>query len=233
VTNYSKGFIQAVSPLGENVWASETPTDDFYDELHLSHDGQFISLAENLFNNENGELIPFNPEYRVNEYIFGEGGHKFMRSMHRIIQWEYGPSGFELLSEGTVGGDEMATLSPLGSFVDASGIVWIFYRNNSRTEQLLLWMTPEGELIGRRTIERSVHNLLTIDDENSLLTECMGFEQTQTLECKAYSPLSTEPIWEVQAMDIPPFNGGFYDGETIYLLGEDDSITAVFVGSPN
>jgi hypothetical protein len=74
---------------------------------------------------------------------------------------------------------------------------------------------------------------LTVDDENSLLKECMGFEQTQTLECKAYSPLSSEPIWEVQVADIPPFISGIFDREYVYLIGEDNSITAVFVGSPN
>ena len=54
----------------------------------------------------------------------------------------------------------------------------------------------------------------------------------QTMECKAYLSISEEPIWEVNLEDIPPFIGGVIEGDHIYLFGEDNSITAVFIGSP-
>ena len=93
-------------------------------------------------------------------------------------------------------------------------------------------MTAEGELLGRYLIERSIDNFASIDMEESLLTECWGFEDTQTLECKAYTPTSAEAVWEVQVGDIPSFMWGVIEGEQAFLIGEDDSITAVHIGSP-
>jgi hypothetical protein len=66
--------------------------------------------------------------------------------------------------------------------------------------------------------------------EKSLLTECIGFEDTQTIECTAYSPKSFEPIWEVVAKDIPSYYAGMLIEDYLYLFGEE--IYAVFVGEP-
>ncbi|MHA2401622.1 MAG: outer membrane protein assembly factor BamB family protein, partial [Candidatus Kariarchaeaceae archaeon] len=234
VTNYSKGFIQAVSSSGDEIWASETPTNDFYDDLHISPDGQFISLAEDLFETSSGEIITYNPENRIDEFIFGDSGHNFMRSQHTVAQWQYGPSGIEILSEGIASEEDATPRPPLGSSADSKGIVWLYYPESyTGGGTVIVWMTAEGELLGRRLIERSIYNFVSIDMENSLLTECWGFEQTQTLECKAYSPNFAEPVWEVQVEDIPPFIWGEIEGEQVFLIGEDNSITALHIGNPN
>lgn len=233
VTNYSTAFIQSVSPTGDELWVSETHTNDFYDELHISSDGQFISLAEDLFETSGGELINYNPENRIDEFIFGDSGHNFWRSKHTVSQWQYGPSGLEIISQGIASEEDATPRPPLGSSVDAEGNVWFYYPESyTGGGTIVVWMTAEGELLGRYLIERSVDNFATIDMEDSLLTECWGFEDTQTLECKAYTPTSAEAIWEVQVGDIPPFIWGVIEGEQAYLIGEDDSITAVHIGSP-
>jgi hypothetical protein len=69
--------------------------------------------------------------------------------------------------------------------------------------------------------------------EKSLLTECLGFEQTIILECTAYSPTSVEPVWNVQVSDIPPFLRGVIQGDQVYLFGEENSVTGVYIGSLN
>jgi peptide/nickel transport system permease protein len=233
VTDYGKGFIQAVSAAGDELWVAQTSTRDFYDDLHLSSDGRFISIAENLFDANNGLTIEYDPTVQIDEFIFGENGQKFLRSVHTVNEWQLGSSGIEVLNEGIVSEEDTTLRPPLGSSADSNGIVWLYYPEKySGGGIIVVWMTADGDLLGRHLIERNAHSVVAYDMENSLLTECRGFEETQTLECKAYSPTSDEPIWEALLKDNPPFFGGVIEGAHIYLFGEDNSITAVFIGSP-
>jgi hypothetical protein len=233
VTDYGKGFIQAVSPAGNEVWVAQTSTRDFYDDLHLSSDGRFISIAENLFDANNGQTIEYDPTVKIDEFIFGENGQKFLRSVHTVNEWQLGSSGVKVLNEGIVSEEDTTLRPPLGSSADSNGIVWLYYPEKYTGGGIIIvWMTADGDLLGRHLIERNAHTVVAYDMESSLLTECRGFEETQTLECEAYSPTSVEPIWKALLKDIPPFIGGVIEGDHIYLFGEDNSITAVFIGSP-
>ena len=64
------------------------------------------------------------------------------------------------------------------------------------------------------------------------MTECTGFDDPQTLQCKAYSPTADGPIWEILLNDIPPFQSGYIDDGIAYLFDEDNVITAVYIGGP-
>lgn len=233
VTNYSKGIIQAVSPTGNDLWVAQSTTRDFYDDLHISNDGRFISIAENLFDANNGQTIDYDPVERIDEYIFGENGQNFLRSVHTVNEWQLGSSGVEVLSEGSVSEVNTILRPPLGSSADSNGIVWLYYPEEYTGGGIIIvWMSPEDGLLGRHLLERNAHTVVSIEIEKSLLTECNGFDESQTIECKAYLSISEEPIWEVGLEDIPPFIGGVIEGDHIYLFGEDNSITAVFIGGP-
>jgi len=233
VTDYSKGFIQAVSPTGNNLWVAQTTTRDFYDDLHISSDGRFISIAENLFDANNGQNIVYDPAEKINEYIFGENGQNFLRSVHTVNEWQFGSSGVEVLSGGIISEVDTTLRPPLGSSADSNGIVWLYYPEKYTGGGIIIvWMSSEGGLLGRHLLERNAHTVFSIEMEKSLLTECKGFDEIQTMGCKAYLSTSEEPIWEVDLENIPPFFGGVIEGDHIYLFGEDNSITAVFIGSP-
>jgi hypothetical protein len=231
VTNYSQAYIQAVSNDGNELWETQARTRDFYNELHISSDGEFISLAENLIQTNTGEIIEYDPENKIDEYIFSENGQNFLRSLHTIKQWQLGSSGIEILSEGMVSEENTTLRPPLASSADSNGILWLSYPERYTGGGIIIvWMTPEGEILGRHVVERSFQNIVSIDMEKSLLTECIGFEDTQTIECTAYSPKSFEPIWEVVAKDIPSYYAGMLIEDYLYLFGEE--IYAVFVGEP-
>ncbi len=233
VTNYNKGIIQAVSPTGNDLWVAQTTTRDFYDDLHISNDGRFISIAENLFDANNGQTIDYDPLDKIDEYIFGENGQNFLRSVHTVNEWQLESSGVEVLSEGIVSEVDTTLRPPLGSSADSIGIVWLYYPEKYTGGGIIIvWMSSEDGLLGRHLLDRNAHTVVSIEIENSLLTECIGFDEIQTMECKAYLSISEEPIWEVDLEDIPPFIGGVIEGDHIYLFGENNSITAVFIGSP-
>jgi outer membrane protein assembly factor BamB len=233
VTNYSNGFIQAVSSSGSKLWSTQATTIDFYDELHISSDGRFISLAENLLDSNSGQIIEYNPATKIDEFIFGESGHNFSRSQHTVTQLQLGSSGVQLLSEGIVSEEDTTLRPPLGSSADFKGIVWLYYPEQYIGRGIIVvWMTSNGELLGNHLVERNARTLVAYDMENSLLTECKYFELAQTMDCKTYSPTADEPVWEVLLNEIPPYHGGFINDNYIYLIGDDNVFSAVYIGGP-
>jgi len=233
VTNYSKGFIQAVSPLGDGLWVAQTTTRDFYDELHISKDGMYLSLAENLFDTNSGEMIEYDSGGKIDEFIFGGDGRNYFRTLHKVDEWQMGQSGIEILNEGIVSENYPSLRPPLRSSADSNGIVWLYYpgRNTWRSI-MVVWMSAEGDLLGSHSVEGDIHSFVAYDMSNSLLTECKGFEDTESIECKVYSPNSDEPLWGINLEDIPPYYWGIIEDHHIYLLGEDNTLTAVYLGEP-
>ena len=233
VTNYSKGYIQAVSNEGENLWATQTTTRDFYDGLNISSDGSFISLAENLLQTNDGMIVEYSPADIIDEYIFSSNGQNFLRSTHTVREWRLGASGIEILNEGLVSEENTTLRPPLGSMADSNGIVWLFYPEKyTGGGTIIVWMSPNGEIIGRHLLERNFQNITSIDSEKSQLTKCTEFESEQTMECKTYSAKSGELIWEVFLKDIPHYYGGKIIDNFLYLYAEDNSIYELFIGEP-
>lgn len=233
VTNYSKGFILALSPSGEELWVTQTTTRDFYDNLHISSDGEFVSLAENLFKTADGEIIEYGQGEKIDEYFFGGDGRKFVRSQHTVSEWQIGSEGVQILNSGTVGEGDTNLFPPLGSDADSNGIVWMYYQEKySGGGIFVVWMTAEGELLGRKLVHWNRGRVNFMDYENSLLTECFSIPETHSLECSRYSPTSEEPIWRINIKDIPQFHQGSFYEDFLYLEGEENTLIKVFIGNP-
>lgn len=233
VTNYSKGFIQAVSNDGELLWITESTTDDFYDPLQISSDGQFISLAENLVLTGSGELVEYPGEDQVDEFIFAANGQNYMRSLHTVTRWQYGPSGMEILSSGIVSEEDTTLRPPLESSADSKGIVWLYYPERYTGGGIIVaWMSPDGELLGNYLYDRSWEAMMFEDYERSMLTECRWFPETETMECNSYSPMADESIRTVQIPDVPFLAGGFLEDDILYLFSGEDQLSAVYLGEP-
>ncbi|MGB5843312.1 MAG: PQQ-binding-like beta-propeller repeat protein [Anaerolineales bacterium] len=233
VTNYSKGFIQAVSHDGEPLWVVQATTRDFYDDLHISNDGKYISLAGNLVSTDTGEMIEYQSAGNVDEFIFSDNGQNFLRSLHTVSEWRIGPSGFEVLSNGIVSEEDTTLRPPLASSADSNGIVWLYYPEKYTGGGIIIvWMAPDGELLGNHLYDRNFYTIVSADMERSILTECRWFEESRSLDCNAYTPTSDDPIWSVNLKDILSYDGGFIDGNHLYLFGEENELFVVFLGEP-
>ena len=146
---------------------------------------------------------------------------------------ESGPSGIEMLNEGIVSEEDTSLRPPLGSSADSNGIIWFFYPEKYIGGGIILvWMSAEGELLGSRLIERDFHAIVAYDMNNSLFTEYKGFEETESIECKVYTPNSDEPLRLINLKDIPPYDYGAIAGNYLYIIGEDNTFTAVYLGEP-
>ena len=233
ITDYSKGYIQSISRDGQERWVTEATTIDFYDQLEISPDGEYLALAENLVLTENGELVDYANSNETDAFIFAENGQNFMRALHTVRQWQLGPSGLEILSSGIVSEEDTTLRPPLAASADSNGIVWLYYPERYVGGGIIIvWMSPDGELLGNHLFDRSSHTLIDADMERSLLTECRWFDETESIDCSAYSPTVDDPLWTVTIPGVSRFSNGFIDGEIIYLFGENDELISVFIGEP-
>jgi peptide/nickel transport system permease protein len=232
VTDYSKAFIQAVTSGGKELWVSRATTHERYDDLHISEDGKYVSLAENLFDAKNGELVEVNPENKVDEYFFGTDGRNYFRSLHSVYEWQLDSSEFVILNQGTVSDEDSSLRTPLSSAADANGIIWMFYPGGTFGGEVnIIWMTAEGELLGSHYLERNSQVFNSFDLDTSTFTECRGFEETRTLECSLYSPQFDEPLTQISIKEIDPFLYGFLKDNRVYLIDEDQNLTVINIGN--
>lgn len=232
VTNYSKGFIQALSPSGDELWITQVTTRNFYDPLKISSDGALLSLSENLVDTSNGEIITYDYDDRIDEFIFGGDGRNYLRSLHTVEEWVIGQSGFEIINSGSVSDEETSSRPPMGAEADANGIVWLYYQDSfDRRNYFVVWLSAEGDLMGRKSIEWDQSTVISFDFENSLIHECKGFSETQTLECASYSPFSEEPVQKVSIANVPPFFHGSFHNNYLYMISVDNSLMAVYLGN--
>ncbi|MBK5107183.1 MAG: PQQ-binding-like beta-propeller repeat protein [Anaerolineales bacterium] len=233
VTNYSKGYIQAVSSEGQNRWVVEAKTRDFYDELQLSSDGKYLSLAEILVSTEAAEIVVDGNIAAADEFIFAKNGQYFVRTLHTVNKWQPGPAGIELLSTGIVSEEDTTLRPPLGSSADSNGIIWLYYPELYIGGGIIVvWMSPDGELLGNHLYDRNFQTIIGVDMDSSTLTECVWFEESKSIDCNTYSPLSEDPVWSITLSDIPSFHGGFIEGNIMYIFGEDNEIYLAYLGEP-
>jgi peptide/nickel transport system permease protein len=233
VTDYGKGYLQAVSSEGDNIWVLEAKTRDFYDELHISQDGKYLSLAEDLVSTDMGELIEYQNAGETDEFIFAANGQNFVRSLHTVSEWRPGPEGIEILGSGIVSEEDTTLRPPLGSSADSNGIIWLYYPETYTGGGIIVvWMSPEGEILGNHHFDRNFQTLVAMDMDRSILTECIWFDDTNSIDCSSYSPYSQEAVWSAILQDIPSFNGGYIDGNMMYVFGENDEIYLIDLGGP-
>jgi peptide/nickel transport system permease protein len=233
VTDYSKAYIQAVSSSGEELWVTQADTRDIYDELHISEDGQYVSIADNLFETRGGDTVEINPEKPIDEFIFGRDGRNYYRSLHSVYEWQTGANGLIILNQGNVSDDDTSLRPPLWSEADANGVIWLYYPERYVGGGIVIvWMTAEGELIGRFLIERNSQVINSISLDDSTLTECRNFEEDQILDCLVYSPLFDEPLMQNSIANIDPFEYGFLEENRAYLISENNNLVVVEIGKP-
>jgi len=233
VTNYSKAFIQAVSNEGEQLWVVQSTTRDFYDELHISSDGKYVSLAENLVSTESGELVEYETGSTVDEFIFAGNGQNYFRSLHTVSEWQIGSSGIEILSSGIVSEEDTILRPPLASSADSHGIVWLYYPERYVGGGIIVvWMAPDGELLGNHLYDRNFQTIIAVDMERSFLRECIWFKESQSIDCNVYSPASENPVLSMTIKDITSYAGGFIDGDFLYIFGEENELFPIYLGEP-
>ena len=150
-----------------------------------------------------------------------------------MYEWQTGANGLIILNQGNVSDDDTSLRPPLWSEADANGVIWLYYPERYVGGGIVIvWMTAEGELIGRFLIERNSQVINSISLDDSTLTECRNFEEDQILDCLVYSPLFDEPLMQNSIANIDPFEYGFLEENRAYLISENNNLVVVEIGKP-
>jgi ABC-type dipeptide/oligopeptide/nickel transport system permease subunit len=228
VTNRGKGFVQAVSSQGKQIWATEAKTGYFYNTPQVSPDGGLVFLKDDVFEALSGNLLQLDIPFRIDEFIIGEDGHLYLRSDNNVIQWRYGEKGFEILQTASWNANQASASHVFGAYVDENSVIWLFYRD------LIAWLKPDGTVIATRQSYSAVDALAyhKVKNDQVITTECIRQASAATLKCAAYTSDSRVPFWESTVDGVPKFgtnevswvSGDFYvaSGDTLYkfYIGE-------------
>jgi sugar lactone lactonase YvrE len=223
VTNRSMGIIQAVSSAGEGLWATQVRTSNFYDPLQVSQDGRLVALSQDLLDARNGERLALEAPVLVDEYLFGEDGGNYLRSVHTVMSWQLSPGGIEILNSAAMGEGNIVSRPPRGARVDRNGLIWLYYPEN------LVWLSQDGQVLGTHYYGGGPGVFIIEDYTQSRLVNCHHFQDSETLECLAYGPGSETPVWKTAIPGIPFFVTGELEGEVAFV-SDGTRLTKVSLG---
>lgn len=225
VTPSSKGVVQAVSPDGKGLWATEVKTGSFYHTPQVSSAGDKVFLRDDVIDAETGQLLVMNTPLQVDEYVIGEDGKLYLRSGHTVIEWQYGQDGFEIVNTISWNHSQFSG-QPFSTWVSAGGLVGMSYRGAQ------VWVNPDGEVIAVIRYPSSGRTLQKVDIDARLVTEC-DRQVSRILRCSAFEFGSSQAVWEVEVEDVPKFDfwNSIWTDEHLYVLAED-KLHKYFIGNP-
>lgn len=238
VTNFSRAYLQAVSPQGEDLWAVELQTEFFYDALNVSQDGQLVAIRDDLIDTASGQRVELNPSVQVDDYYLGYDGLVYVRSGQSLMQLERLSGGFETTRVMDLTSAGAGSIPPRTVVIDANQVFWLFYWGNSDGGNQLVWLSRDGVVLGDHALlEFPSGFILYPDYRNSKVMACRSTQDFQLLECALRSPFVSEPLWEMRFEG----RGGLYDGSVIaenylYFQTWDSTLHKLYLGasvSPN
>jgi len=234
ITDREKTFVVCVSPEGENLWTTQVHTQEIYDPVKITNDGKYVFLKDDAFDSITGERLEFDIPMEVTEFIPGFDGRTYLRSGHIVMEWQNGEDGFQLLQTETWNHDAFDNFDPSSLAVDENQLIWLFYEGNFTAGYgtQLVWVTLQGEVKESHFWSRSSQRLAIPDFTNSRIIECNYIDTDSSMVCEVITPDIDTSVWDITLRNIPKYEGGFIQGEYIYLQTLDDQVVAIFIGSP-
>ena len=234
ITDRKKTYVVSVSPEGEKQWVTQVQTQDIYDPVRVTVDGRYVFLKDDAFDAATGELLEFDIPIEVTEFIPGFDGRTYLRSGHTVMEWQNGADGFQLLQTDTWHHDAFDNFDPSSSGVDENQLIWLFYEGNFTAGYgtQLVWITLQGEVKESHFWSRSSQRLAMPDYKNSRIIECSYIDADSSMVCEVINSDIDTSVWDITLPNIPEYEGGFIQGEYIYIQTSDDQLVAIFIGSP-
>ncbi len=231
VTNNTVGFVQAVSPEGAELWRTSGDSSYFYDRLRVSASGEYVFMDDDVFDADTGQLLDVGFDVDVTEFIAGEDGLDYLRSLHVLMQWEVGPEGVEIVQAANWNHDNFPNWGPAYARVGPDHTIWMYYVQETQT---IVHMTPDGTLLATLRLPYTM-SIVNFDLANSIIVLCGSPLDEQTAPvCRGYSGYAETYEWEILLpSDAPIFQGYWLVGNILYGITADNEIYAMeFPGLP-
>ncbi len=232
ITNRGRAFVEAVSKDGKGLWSVMAPTDNFYDDLQISRDGNVLALTDVLIDAGTGEIIEVDPPLPVHEYLLGDDGGYYFRSLHTVIEFDLSSDGMEVVNTATLGDSGLNLRPPFFAHVDANSVIWLFYpQGTSFRNYDIVWLAKDGSLLGSHSVDLGEFGIsghfLYEDYAKSQLIECSLISEDQTIQCSILAPGKEPPVFQTEIHGaIYLFRGTLY-GDELYLFTSTDTLVKI------
>ncbi|MFN2195816.1 MAG: PQQ-binding-like beta-propeller repeat protein, partial [Anaerolineales bacterium] len=237
VSDYAKGYIQAVSTEGEDLWSLQTETSNFYYPLSLSQDGRYLFLREEVFDTAEQSSVNIDTELIVTRYIGGQDGNIYMLSGQNLLQIDITQQPIEVLnsfewdhqSSGVIFSAQQA---PIQAVVSPDRTARFFYTSPGGSTSVV-WLEIEPGLVGKVTAKFSGGSIVAEKDFDNLLV-CGGLPfQEQALTCGLLSMEAEDPLWTIDLDQNGPALGGFWIEDTVYFSTANGMLYAISANGSN
>lgn len=227
VTTGSKGFVQAVSPSGESLWASEAKTPSFFEAPRLSPDERFVFLKNDVFDARTGERLELESDLNVLRYFPGQDGQMYLLAGQNVIQWRLNGRQISVLDVAewdSSGLSEVAAPSQVGVLPD--GTAWLLYSSPGGTTNLV-WVTLDDQLVGTASYSLSRGRWIgTRQDRTTYVCGGRPFND-EYAECAALVPDVQDPLWKLSLGDHGLVQGGLWLNGKLYVATSGGMLFAI------
>lgn len=229
-TNFSQGYLQAVSPAGQDLWATRVETELFYDQPKVSLAGDLVSLREDLFDARSGELLHYETPVKIDEYVSGLDGNLYARSGGSIVQLAIQGDRMETVRQANPSGGSGAQTFPRSLVVDHNSVIWLTFGDFPERE--LTWFSNDGDMLGSHTLSFIQGSASAPDYTSSRVIICQSDENFEATLCGLYSPLASGTVWEERFDNLPGFSNSLTREGFTYFITWDGILYKVNLREP-
>ena len=206
----------AISPEGELLWEVKTGTQAAGAQPRLSPDEEYVFVHNVALNAEDGSpldlTLPSSEDAVLRgreQFVMGGNGLLYLNVGHYLMQWEPGPTGFEIIQTGEWNyrgaGFNQYTTFPIDAGTDRIGNIWLFYSAFYGGTQII-WLDPTGVSLGSNHTPLFNNSLMVAVDSSNTAYLCgltQVAEESLQMRCQAFAEGSEEPTWEIDLASQP------------------------------
>ena len=199
------GLVQALAPDGTPLWLTQAATTKFFRDPVMSASGEFVFLAENIFDSATGSPVNLETVVQPDTFFTGDNGKDYFLSGNTVFEWQRTGDTLEVLNTIRPSGitDQFGSvIYPLVVYVTADETFVFVFRG------VILWENAAGELLHEANTQNG-HALTTpisIDEDLSVLV-CgqyrYSLQDPLNEACYRFSTSSEDALWKIDFGAFP------------------------------
>jgi peptide/nickel transport system permease protein len=230
VTDYTQGFVQAVSLNGEDLWAVEVTTTNFFIPLAMSIDGRYLFLRDNVIDTRTHLIVPVDTELTPLRYVGGEDGLNYLYAGPLYtVNLEATPTEigeiFAFDSDRTNNMPFGAVQVPSEIDINKDPVARYLYTTPGG-QSSLVWISPESPVLSTDLPFSSSSIQAEMDFQSVLVCGGRSFDP-QFLDCALAKAGQEEPAWLMKLGSNGPGLGGFWFNDNFYFSTGSGMIYAI------
>ncbi|HLF88859.1 MAG TPA: PQQ-binding-like beta-propeller repeat protein, partial [Anaerolineales bacterium] len=212
----AQGYIQAVSPTGESIWASPVQTFSYFRTPQPTPDGQLMLFHGEAFLAADGSPVDLGFDFKPDRLFVGGDGQLYLLLQDTLARWTYNNGRAVMAEERVI----TSFGAPTEVGVTPEGAVWVMGRD------LIAWFTPAGEGLTTSAADNVFLQVVPGVDGDWTVYACgrkpVSIAQSPEPYCFAFSPDSQQPLWEAKLnTKFEEFTGGVLLPDMLIMATEE------------